>query len=709
MSLLAFLLAAVCSIWLAIAPPAAANPVQSDRATVHLVSETESLQPGEPFWVGWHFQMRDGWHVYWRNPGDSGAAPAIAWRLPDGFEAGAIAWPHPERLPFGPLMNFGYEDEVTFLVPITAPEAIATGTEVTLDADADWLICKDECIPESGSFTLDIPVSDATPAENSQWSEAFDRARESWPQPSPWAVQATLDGERLALRIDAPELQANAIASAAFFPDEDGLITNAAPQEVRFDSEGMVLQLQRGYLGDVDRVGGVLTLTESLPDGEITRAFAIETAIAVVASAAPAEPEPSPATAARAVPLWQVLLLAFGGGVALNLMPCVFPVLSLKAIGIIQKTQKSAREVRWQSLAFAAGVLASFLAIAGVLLGLRALGQQIGWGFQLQSPTFVTLMAYLTFAVGLSLSGVFMVGASLMGIGQGLTARSGYAGEFFTGAFATVVATPCTAPFMATAIGVALAQPAPIALLVFTLLGIGMALPYVAIGFSPGLQKRLPKPGAWMETFQQLLAFPMYAATAWLLWVLAQQTEAGGLAAAFSGLVAIAFAAWLYQKTRLTRQVWQRLGTATAGITLGIALSLAQLPGAAPTSSPVAQNQSASGLAWQAYTVDRVSELRQSGRPVFVNFSASWCISCLVNERVALNKEETIAAFASENVALLKGDWTNRDPEITKALEAFGRSGVPFYALYPKDAVREPIVLPQILTPGKVIEAIAQL
>ncbi|NEP54394.1 MAG: DUF255 domain-containing protein, partial [Moorea sp. SIO3C2] len=404
---------------------------------------------------------------------------------------------------------------------------------------------------------------------------------------------------------------------------------------------------------------------------------------------------------------WQLLLLALLGGIILNLMPCVFPVLSLKALNIVQKSQKSPKQVRRHAIAFTVGILVSFTVVASVLLILRSLGQQIGWGFQLQSPVFVTLMAYLMFAVGLSLSGVFIFGASIMGIGQRLTTRSGYIGEFFTGVFATVVATPCTAPFMATALGVALTQSVPIAIAIFEMLGLGLALPYLAISFTPGLQRILPKPGAWMETFQQLLAFPMYAATAWLIWVLVQQTGTNGLAAALTGLILIAFATWLHQKTRLLPPLGKHLGSICALVALGFSLSLAQVSTTTPTALTHNQNQ---GIKWQPYTAERLVKLRQSGSPVFLNFSASWCITCLVNDRVALNQPETIAAFESKKIALLKADWTNRDPAITKALESFGRSGVPLYVLYPPDSeFTQPIILPQILSPEQVQRAIKKL
>jgi thiol:disulfide interchange protein len=680
--------------------PALANPVQTDNVQAQLVSEVQTIQPGTPFWVGLNFKINPGWHTYWRNPGDSGMQTKIDWKLPNGFQVGEILYPYPQRLPVGSFMNFGYKKEVTLLSQITPPANLVTTNPIQLEAKADWLVCKEDCIPEEGVFKLTLPVQSDTPAFNTQWKPVFEKTRSALPIPSPWAVAANMSEEELVLRVKTPQLQASQIKEVAFFPDKDGVITNAAPQEASFDANGLTLKLQRGNLSDFEEVNGVLVISEALEKQTVTQSFTIQAPLN-------SQIQTTAANQADTLPIWQVMFLALLGGVVLNLMPCVFPVLSLKAFHIVRISQSSQQQVRLGAIAFGAGVLTSFTVVAGALLILRGLGEQVGWGFQLQSPVFVTLMAYLMFAVGLSLSGVFVFGASLMGIGQGLAARSGYMGEFFSGVFATVVATPCTAPFMATAIGVALTQTPLVAIAIFEMLGLGLALPYIVICFTPGLQKILPKPGAWMETFQQFLAFPMYAATAWLVWVLTQQAGTGGLAGALTGLILISFAAWLHQKTRLISRWGQRLGTVVALVILGLSLSLAQL--ATPDSAPIAQGTNQQGI-WQPYNEARLTELRSSGTPVFVNFSASWCISCLVNERVVLSQPEIIAAFESKGVALLKADWTTRNPAITKALESFGRSGVPLYLLYPKLAKSsEPIILPQKLSKSDIIRAVESL
>ncbi|MEH2251238.1 protein-disulfide reductase DsbD family protein [Nostoc sp.] len=681
---------------------ASANPVKTEHVQTQLVSEVSSIQSGKPFWVGLHFQIKQGWHTYWKNPGDSGVAPSIAWTLPQGFSAGELVYPYPERLPASGLMNFGYKDEVMLLSQITTPATVNTKEPIQLTAKADWLVCEKECIPENGTFSLSLPIATGTPTVNTQWAKEFEKTRATLPQDSPWQSTAHIQGETLILKVNAPQLQASQIKEVAFFPNEDGIINNAAPQKASFDKNGLTLLLERGNRSDVNQVSGILALQEALDGQTPTQAFVITTQLGAATT--------TQAGTTASLALWQVLGLALLGGIVLNLMPCVFPVLSLKALNVLQKSNFSKKEVRQRGIVFTAGVLISFLFLAVILLLLRSFGQQIGWGFQLQSPVFVTLMAYLLFAVGLSLSGVFIFGASLMGMGQSLAARNGYVGEFFTGVFATVVATPCTAPFMATAIGVALTQTPIVALAIFLVLGLGLALPYLLISFLPGLQKILPQSGAWMETFAQLLAFPMYIATAWLVWVLSQQAGSDGVAAVLFGLVLIGFAVWLHQKTQIISGWGRRFGSIAALVVLGFALALAQLPGsiALNVANSNTQQVTSTSLNWQPYTLERLTQVRQSGKPVFVNFSAAWCITCLVNERVALNQADTVTAFQSKDVALLKADWTSRDTAITQALAAFGRSGVPLYLLYPANSAT-PQILPQILFPQEVQQKVKSL
>lgn len=694
-------IACCLGLWSISAPIADANPVQTDHVRVRLISEVEQVQPGTPFWTALRFQIQAGWHIYWKNPGDSGLRTTIDWRLSEGVTADEITWPTPERLSAGPLLNFGYQGEVYLPVQLTPAATLSSAEPIQLQANADWLVCQIDCIPESAVLDLTLPVQAGAPTFDPQWRSALELTRQRLPEPSPWPVTARATDAVLTLRVAAPGLASGHLQSVAFFPEQDGVIVNAAPQEMAVDDQGISLEIQRGYRVDLDQVSGVLAFKESLDSGVVTRGVTIQAPVTAGAAIAPA------ARLSPALPLWRVLALAFLGGVILNLMPCVFPVLSLRALNLVQKAEKDRRQLRIEAIAFTIGILVSFTALAAALLGLRSLGQQIGWGFQLQSPWFVALMAYLMFAVGLSLSGFFVFGAALMGVGQGWAAQSGWRGEFFSGIFAVVAATPCTGPFMATAIGIALAQPSPLAIAIFQMMGLGLALPYGILSLMPGLQRLLPKPGAWMETFQQLLAFPLYGATVWLVWVLTLQTGPTGLAAVLSGLVLIGFAAWVQQKTQLGTRFRRRIGTGVALMVLGAALTLTQIPVSQPSGSP--QAASASELTWEPYSAQRLHQLRVADSPVFVNFSAAWCVTCLVNEQAALNQPGVIAAFERHGVARLKADWTNRNPEIAQVLESFGRSGVPLYLAYPASAAAEPIVLPHLLTPNRVIQALEAL
>jgi thiol:disulfide interchange protein DsbD len=698
---------------------AAGGPaVATDNVTARLLAESDGVAPGGSVWVALEFQIRDGWHTYWRNPGDSGQATALAWTLPAGFAAGDIVWTTPHRFELPPLVNYGYAHHAMHLVKITAPPSLPAGSPVLLQAKASWLVCADVCIPESADLRLRLPVT-AHPGADSGVATLFAAARAELPGAPPASVEAHIADGRLVLHLGAAWGAALAhIQSLAFFPYDDGVIEYAAPQTLSRGTDSIDLAVKVGYqppsAGDVR---GLLIATEDNAAGdsalplEIAARFEGGTAAAnprysptsapagasLAASTRPAAPSDRGSAPTDGHSLGVLMALALLGGLILNLMPCVFPVLSIKAIGLVESAKQHPAAVRLKGLAFAAGVVGSLLCLAAVLLVLRSGGQQIGWGFQLQSPLFVTLMAYLLLAVGLNLSGVFEIGAGLAGVGDDLTRGDGYRASFFTGVLTTLVATPCTAPFMAAAVGAALTQSAAVALLIFASLGVGLALPFTLLSFVPALRRALPKPGAWMDTLKQLFAFPMYASAAWLLWVLAQQTSAMGLGAAFAGAVLIALAAWAYQKSQGSPGRGRTVALVTAAGALLVAL---WLPARVTTSStPAAAAQQRSGDSWQPYDAARVAQLRAAGAPLLVNFTASWCLTCLVNERNAFADADVEALFRAKHVTLMKGDWTNRDPAITRALAEFGRAGVPLYLVYnAKPGSGEPLVLPQLLT-----------
>jgi thiol:disulfide interchange protein DsbD len=722
------------------------NTVATDNVKATLKSEQESIAPGQSIWVALEFDIRDGWHTYWRNPGDSGQATQLAWSLPPGLTAGDIEWSKPHRFVVAPLVNYGYAKHAVHLVKITASPDLKAVAPLELKAKASWLVCADVCIPESADLVLKLPVSAAGGPKDPAAAELFERARAELPGTAPAASSARIADGRLVITLGKEWGGTLArIKSLAFYPFDDGLIEYAAPQTLSRRDGAVDLAVKLGYQPPHSgNVRGLLIATEEGGAPGQSGAEDIEVPIEIAAplSGAPAQasapaaaagPGFAPATSAvvalvdsevaptRTPGLVALMLLAVVGGLILNLMPCVFPVLSIKAISLVAQAKTHPAAVRAKGLMFAVGVIASMLVLAGVLLGLRAGGEQIGWGFQLQSPLFVTFMVYLLLAVGLNLSGVFEVGGGLAGVGDSLTHGDGLRASFFTGVLTTLVATPCTAPFMAAAVGAALTQSPVVALCIFASLGVGLSLPYLALCFAPWLRRALPKPGAWMDTMKQIFAFPMYASAAWLLWVLAQQTSSLGLGAALSGALLVAFAAWAYQKSKGSTAAGRltAIVTAAAAVLLAIALPvrLASIASAAPTavaapgtaaagSGPVAAPEES----WQPYDAARVEALAASGAPLLVNFTASWCLTCLVNERNAFADPAVLEVFRRKGVTLMKGDWTNRDTAITQALAHFGRAGVPLYVVYnSKPGAAAPVVLPQLLSAGVVANAFASL
>jgi thiol:disulfide interchange protein/DsbC/DsbD-like thiol-disulfide interchange protein len=691
------------------------NTVATDNVKARLVSEVAAVGSGQAFWVALELDIRDGWHTYWRNPGDSGEPTKLVWQLPPGFTAGDIVWTTPHRFEIAPLVNYGYDKHAVHMVRITAPSDLKAGASVSLTAKASWLVCSDVCIPENANLQLTLPVSAQAGGVDPASAALFTTARSELPNGQPAPTSARIQGDKLIITLGKEwGATLSQITSLAFYPYDDGGIEYAAPQTLTRGKDAVDLAMKLGYQPPkAGAIRGVLVVTER--NGAQTDTVAIEIAAEFSgAGAAQAKPGPrfaplAPSSKEPEHSLPTLLLFAVLGGLILNLMPCVFPVLSIKALNVMEQAKKHPAAVRAKGLVFAAGVIVSMLCLAGVLLMLRAGGEQLGWGFQLQSPLFVTLLVYLLLAVGLNLSGVFEVGGGLAGVGDNLTQGDSYSASFFTGVLATLVATPCSAPFMAPAVGAALTQAPFSALCIFAALGVGISLPFVLLSFAPWMRRVLPKPGAWMDTLKQVFAFPVYATAAWLLWVVAQETSPFGLGAALAGSILVALAAWSFQKSRSSAGGGRITVVATAVISLVLAIFLpirfADVAAAAPGDAA----QVRPGVdEWQPYSAARVAELSAAGRPLLVNFTASWCLTCLVNERNAFSDAAVQEVFRDKKVTLMKGDWTNRDPAITKALAAFGRAGVPLYVVYNgKPGATEPVVLPQLLTAGIVQSAFA--
>jgi thiol:disulfide interchange protein len=666
--------------------PALAQP-DDKHVAIRLLPSKTTVEAGETITIGIDHQIDRGWHTYWSNPGDSGAEARIQWSGLEDVKAAPIEWPAPKRLPMGPLMNFGYEDQVTLLQDITLPNKL-TDEPITLTATVDILVCQEICIPETHQASF-IINGDEEPVP-----AAVEIARSKLPLDMGWETKVSEDNGVARIEINTDQPQAFAKTnSIEIYPGEWGLIDNPSASKASLTENGLLIEHKRGdrALNDIPPTKIVIAYEDAQGARKAVRVSALTDA-PVIANAPPA----STGTIVKAV------LLALLGGIVLNLMPCVFPVLSMKALSLVQLKEEEAVKARWHGIFYTLGILFSFTIIAALLLSLKAGGAQIGWGFQLQNPAMIVMLAYLFFLLGLNLAGYFEIDFGLSNIGSRLTQKAGYSGSFFTGVLATIVATPCTAPFMAAAVGFAMTQSAGIAIAIFLSLGFGLALPYLLLTLVPALRHALPRPGHWMETFRQFLAFPMFASALWLIWVLSQQVDYMGVSKALLGLLAIAFGIWLW-KARPLQGIGRIIVIVLALGTFGYALSI--LATIHTTESKAIAPAPMSGEASEIYNEVLLQDYLKAGHPVFVNMTAAWCITCKVNEKVALNTDSIFTLFAQKNIKYLKGDWTNQNPEITKFLESYGRSGVPLYVYYgPRNEETgerpDAVLLPQLLTVG---------
>ncbi len=689
------------ALLLAHLPGPATAQAEGPHARVELLADVRGVLPGQPFALGVRFKLDRGWHVYWQNPGDSGQAPRIDWQLPQGFSAGDIEWPYPRQVSPPPVVTYGYEDEVLLPVAVTPPATPVGPGQVSLRATVRYLVCKDLCLPEQAQVSLDLPLLErADPDPAGQRAIADARARQPRHLPE-IMLGASRFGEQVYL--DWP---AGAPPGAVqFFPDREGQFRHAAAQVL--ERVGDRLRLTLTATGSMERLTGVLVHERGWDAASRVRALAVDVPIQSLAVVPPSGQPVSAQAANGGMGLALGAGFALLGGLILNLMPCVFPVLSVKVLSFIQLAHGDPGRVRRHGLAFLGGVLVSFWLLAGLLLVLRAAGGGVGWGFQLQSPGFVAAMALLLTAVGLNLMGAFEVGLGLSRLAGSAPQPAGYPGSFLTGALAVLVATPCTAPFMGAALGFALARPAWEALTIFTALGLGMALPYLLLAQVPGLLARLPRPGHWMITLRQGLAFPLFATAVWMVWVLGRQSGVDAVGLLLLAALGVGFAAWGVAHVQRGTRRWLPGGVVVLGLGVAVVLGFAAAmrPAAVAGIQPVDATATAgAGIDWQPWSPAAVDALRATGRPVFVDFTAAWCISCQVNKQVALDTAAVSARFAELGVVALQADWTRYDPAITQALAGFGRSGVPLYVYYPPGA--PPQLLPAVLTPGVVLEAL---
>lgn len=683
----------------------AADVQRTTYSRIELIAEQATVPAaGGRLTLGFHLQPNPGWHAYWLNPGDAGKEPSIDWALPDGFAAHPLKFPAPHLIPFGDFNTYGYKSAVLLLADVDVPAGLEPGTDVRFSGEAGWVVCDDAlCVPEGADIEISMVVGDG--GVDADVADRFAAARKALPEAVSWPARFAMVDERI--EFDVP-LPTGAGPPATLFVAPKRFV-RYGEQTIEPTAGGARFTMAAGRrAAEYDTVDAVLRYRDAA--GDDASAWLTFTKND---GPLPAVAAPSTATGGAAVGAGEVVrAIVFGllGGILLNLMPCVFPILSLKALGLADISKAGAKAARESGLLYTAGVLATFLVIAVVLIVLRQAGEAVGWGFQLQSPWVIVVLGLAMVAIGLNLAGVFEIGTRAMGLGQGLTASNERRAAFFTGALAVVVATPCTAPFMAGALGFALVQPVPVALAVFMALGFGLALPYLALTLLPALGRVLPRPGPWMATFRHVLAFPMLATALWLFWVIGRQLGATAMAVALLAGLFLAFALWAYGRSTGGQRTAAWRTAAVVGLAACIASgfnigdrAIASTADNAPTGSVHRLGK----LEPEAFTPDRVVGYVESDTPVFVYFTADWCISCKVNERIALATDEVGDAFNDRGIKVIEGDWTTEDPVITEWLARYDRAGVPLYLYFPAgSSLDEASVLPQVLLPGVVIDAI---
>jgi thiol:disulfide interchange protein DsbD len=679
-----------------------ATPMQVDHATVELISEYDAVVPGQSFDLALRFDLEEHWHIYWKNPGASGLSTTIDWLLPERIEAGDVQWPAPERIQLGGLVNYGYEEEAVFIVTLQAPEDLKLGSDLAITANLFWLICKETCLPGEAALDLVLPV--ASKAEPSAEASAFTEARNRQARAAhPWATSAYIEKEALVVVIEGEALPADFY----LYADAEGLVDPSAEQVRSTPAPNRAeLRLVLDTPFFENQPLGISGVLQSGADSWEFNAEILDTPPPFVRALTEAEPSGFEQRL-LALGLPGILALAFLGGLILNIMPCVLPVLSLKVFSLLKHAGQTRSDALRHGLAYTAGVVLSFIALAAVLFALRALGERIGWGFQLQSPGFVVVLSAVFFLFGLNLMGVFELGGRLVGADIKLAKRSDVLGSFGMGVLAAVVGAPCMGPLVAGVSGLAVQANLGTGLLIFGMMGLGLASPFLVLSVFPKLVAFLPKPGLWMESFKQGMGFLLMAAVVFLALVAGRQ---GGVDAILILLVVIllsSIAAWVFGRwgaaSRSRRSQW--IARLLALFLIGASLFFG-VRSIKEVYLDYGNQETIAGISgqWGAWSSERVDELLAEGRPVFVDFTATWCLICQVNKKLALRTDATESLFTKKGIVALEADWTRYDSDITDALEKFGRSGVPLYVLYTPDG--KVTVLPQSLTNGIVREAV---
>jgi thiol:disulfide interchange protein DsbD len=671
-------------------------------------------------WVAIRLKPTRGWHTYWRYAGDVGSAPSVVWNLPSGWKAGEIVWPTPNRMPSPPLASYGYKRELVLATPIEVPRNASVGSTVNIAGRITWVVCDEECVSDEVDLSVSRPVA-ANPVIDPAVTSAIDVEQKRAPlSKGDWTAHAAVDSSDVILLARPPSSLAGAALPTDFFIDTAGVIDHAAPVRARWTDSLLELRIKRSEYanGIPTRVSGLVIFgnTDSVGVGN-NRAFEVvakvDQSVADARVALGVSAEESGTFDAKAL----IFAALFGllGGTLLNLMPCVLPVLSIKLFGVAEMANQSGAAAKRHALWFVTGVLLSMWALVGMLLALRAAGNEIGWGYQLQSPVMVSLLALVMLVAALNMAGVFTIGP----IGGRLLSvadrQSGPMQDILSGALVVLLATPCSAPFISSAAGYALTHGAVPSFTVFTAIALGLTWPVVLIAFAPALQRRVPKPGPWMLTLRQFLVFPLLGSAAWLTWVVGRQAGVDVMGVLLAAMTIVSLALWLYGKVAYSERATTRyMGFVAASTTFVVAVGfavVAALNAKPVATAPVENGSPATGseLAWQPFTDSTLRAARATGVPVMLDVTADWCLTCKLNERVAFASERVRAVLDSGNVHLLRADWTNRSPEITRLISGFGRSGVPVVVLYPPGDNSKPVLLPTLLTPGIVIQAVESM
>ena len=643
-------------------------PLDTGNTEIMLISSHDTVAPGDSFTVALRMKFDGNWYTYWRNAGDSGEPVQIIWDLPEGVTAGPIMWPAPKIKTVGPIVSYAMGGDVWLPIEISMDDTFDSSQPIMLKAHAYYLVCDDICIPEDGALSL--PMSVGSSKANPVHKTLIEAAKAKVPQASDARGSAALVSGQLIF--DLTNLPAG-FTAPTLFSHQNPILAHSEPVNLSTAENGLRFTASPGYGWDE----GTPNSFEATLVAEDGRAIVVPIATDARVEIGALKSGGSTAN----IGIWGAIFGAFLGGLILNLMPCVFPIISLKALSLAKTAHGERGTVRRAAWAYTAGVLFSFVVFAGLIIALKSAGASVGWGFQLQSPWLVALLSLLLFAIGLNLLGVFELSGRFQNIGANSVNRAGPLSSFLTGVLAVVVATPCTAPFMAGAVGLALAGSAGVTLAVFLALGFGFALPFLLVAYIPGLLSRLPKPGAWMDTFKQFLAFPMFGAAVWLAWVLTQQSGAGGTLKLLCAGLALAFGIWAFDKRGVLSKT---IGVIALLIALWFPISLASSDGTASVKS-------------NAWSAQAVATARAENRPVFVDFTAAWCVTCKVNEGLVLNRKKTAKLFNRTDTEFLVADWTNKDEVIAAELKRFGRAGVPLYLVY-KPGASEAEILPQVLT-----------